>query len=242
MDFFYKWSNDLSNTTYMIEYLSKTEETRNVFRYGTEQDIKFACDVLRSIRIERYLDAISKMEIKRLPRTEEIPQCGTLEKAICEVPQVLAFEPDGLICADLGVKLGAEDHGDAPRKSGEGNGKLADAMDIAIRQKLPTSDRSGMKYGYKISSLGSYLLRFSEIGEKMDVVSRLLVREYVFQAIYTNAADGYASYDEIVSSLKSPATRMRRRQNVRRIVSFISGEEHDGAQWVENIDWDIEGK
>ena len=160
----------------------------------------FACDFLRNIRMETYLEALKYIKMERLPETDEIPQCGTLEKAICEVPQALAFSPDGLICVEFGLKLGAENHGDAPRKSWEGNGKLADAMDIAIRLKLPDDNRK-KKYGYKLSALGKYLLRFQELEEKEDIVARLLIREYIAQILISKADKGYASYNEVTAAL-----------------------------------------
>ena len=239
MNFYHEWNENLNEMSYMIKFLSKVDESREVFRTGTEIEVKFACDVLRKIRMESYLEAIKLIDTNRQPKTDEIPQCGTLEKAICEVPQALAFAPNGLICEELGLKLGAENHGDAPRKSGEGNGKLADAMDIAIRMKLPAESKRGTKYGYKISALGKYLLRYDELEDKMDVVSRLLIREYVMQVLFLKAADGYASYNDAVSSLKSPATRMRRRQNVRRIAYFIDSEVQDGPHYLEYIDWEV---
>lgn len=239
MDFYHKWNNNLSDSQFMIEYLSKSDASREVFQTGTEAEVKFACDVLRKIRMEAYINALGLMKTDRIPKTDEIPQCGTLEKAICEVPQALAFAPNGLICEELGLRLGAENHGDAPRKSGEGNGKLADAMDIALRMKLPAESKSGKKYGYKITALGKYLLRYNDLNEKLDIVSRLLIREYVMQVLIHNATEGYASYNDAVSSLKSSATRMRRRQNVRRIASFIDSEINDGIHFMEQIDWEV---
>lgn len=240
MNFYEEWNNRLFDATYMIKYLSKTEESREIFRNGTEIDVKFACDFLRKIRMEEYLEALKYIKMNRLPDTDEIPQCGTLEKAICEVPKALAFSPDGLICADLGLKLGAENHGDAPRKSGEGNGKLADAMDIAIRMKLFDNNRK-KKYGYKLSSLGKYLLRFQELEEKEDIVARLLIREYIVQILIDKADKGYASYDEVTAALKSSITRGRRRQNVRRVIRIIDSQLEPDNNYYDKIDWEIEG-
>lgn len=238
MNFYHEWDINISDPTYMIKYLTKTDETREVFRFGTENEVKFACDVLRKIRMEAYLEALKSIDMERTPNTDEIPQCGTLEKAICEVPRALAFAPDGLSCQELGLKLGAENHGDAPRKSGEGNGKLADAMDIAIRMKLPTENKK-QKFGYKITSLGKYLLRYEELDEKKDIVSRLLIREYVMQKLFSEASNGYASYDDAVSALPSYKTKMRRRQNVRRIAYFISSEISDELHYLGAIDWEV---
>ena len=156
------------------------------------------------------------------------------------MPQALAFAPGGLLCAELGLRLGASSGGDAPRKSGEGNGKLADAMDIAVRMKLSADTKSGEKYGYKISSLGRYLLRFADIDDKMDIIARLLAREYVVQLLIVRVMDGYACYEEAVSSLKSPVTRMRRRQNVRRVLSFIDSQ-ITTRSFCDEVDWEIRG-
>ena len=60
----------------MKEYLSKSEESRIVFRDGTEEDVKFACDVLRRIRMEAYVNALQLLKKDRYPKTDEIPQCG----------------------------------------------------------------------------------------------------------------------------------------------------------------------
>ena len=222
----------------MLDYLSKNEASREVFRKGSDTEVKNACDLLRVIPMKAFIESMGELSFDRLPLTEEIPQCGTLEKAICEVPQALVFAPDGLLCAELGLKLGAGRNGDAPRKSGEGNGKLADAMDIAIRMKLPADSKSGVKYGYRISSLGKYLLQYINLNDKMDIVSRLLAREYVIQLLIVRSIDGYASYENVVSSLKSNATRMRRRQNVRRILSFIDSQ-IPGMSFCDRIDWEI---
>ena len=238
MSFYEDWERDSDNQKYMIDYLSKAETSRTVLRNGSVADVRKACDLLRSIPMEVFIESMKKLPTDRLPDTEEIPQCGTLEKAICEVPQALAFYPQGLLCAELGLRLGASSGGDAPRKSGEGNGKLADAMDIAIRMKLPSDSKTGLKFGYKISSLGRYLLQFSDINDKMDIVARLLLREYVAQVLIKHAMDGYASYEESVSSLKSPITRMRRRQNVRRVISFIDTQ-LTSCSFCDEIDWEI---
>lgn len=240
MSFYDDWSRDKGNKEYMLAYLSKAGPSREALRNGTGAEVKNACALLRSIPMESFIGSIKELPHDRLPETDEIPQCGTLEKAICEVPQALAFAPDGLKCAELGLRLGASSGGDAPRKSGEGNGKLADAMDIAVRMKLPADSKSGIKYGYKISSLGRYLLRFSDINDKMDIIARLLTREYVAQVLIVRAMDGYASYEEVVSSLRSPVTRMRRRQNVRRVMSFIDSQTADWS-FCDEIDWEIRG-
>ncbi len=239
MFFFREWDKDPQNMSYMIDYLSKSELSREVFKNGTEVEVKFACDVLRKIRMETYLEALLYVDTTRIPKTDEIPQCGTLEKAICEVPQALAFAPQGLLCSELGLKLGAENHGDAPRKSGEGNGKLANSMDIAMRMKLPAETSDKRKYGYKISALGRYLLRYENLDDKKDIVARLLIREYVMQVLLSEASKGMASYDNAVSALKSPATRMRRRQNVRRIVGFIDDELTTEGFYMSHIDWEV---
>lgn len=189
--------------------------------------------------MENYIKALKLVKIDRSPKTDEIPQCGTLEKAICEVPRALAFAPKGLTCEELGLRLGSEKHGDAPRKSGEGNGKLADAMDIAFRMKLSVDLTHNKKYGYRITALGKYLLRYESLDEKKDIISRLLIREYVIQVLILNAFGGYASYNNVVSELQSSATRIRRRQNVKRIASFIDSELHDGMHFMERIDWEV---
>ena len=239
MGFYDDWGRDPDNKKYMLDYLSKTVPSRDVLRNGSEKEVRGACDLLRSIPMGSFIDHMKELPTGRLPKTDEIPQCGTLEKAICEVPQALAFAPNGLLCAELGLRIGAEKGGDAPRKSGEGNGKLADAMDIALRMKLPADSRTGFKYGYKISSLGKYLLRYTDMNDKMDIIARLLAREYVAQVIIVSAMDGYASYDEAVSALKSPATRIRRRQNVRRVISIIDSQITDGRSFYKYVDWDI---
>ena len=53
--------------------------------------------------------------------------------------------------------------------------------------------------------------------------------------------DGYAKYSEITAALKSPTTRMRRRQNVRRIISFIDSQVTTGNTYHDKIDWSVEG-
>ena len=239
MDFYEEWSKKRDDGQYMRDFLRKAEWSREIFMNGSEPGVRKACNLLKSIPIDAFISMVRVIPIDRLPTTDEIPQCGTLEKAVCEVPQALAFAPEGLLCAELGLRLGAENHGDAPRKSGEGNGKMACAMDLAIRMKLPSDSKSGKKYGYRISSLGRYLLRFTDIEDKMDIIARLSLREYVVQYLIAKAADGYVSYDEAVSALKSPVTRMRRRQNVRRIMTFIDSQLVDGPSYCDMIDWDI---
>ena len=242
MNFYQEWAENIKNDKYIEEYLSKSEFSREVFLNGSDVEVKEACQLLKSIPMVQFIESLKNIPTDRLPRTDEIPQCGTLEKAICEVPQALASAPEGLLCAELGLKLGADNHGDAPRKSGEGNGKLADAMDIAIRMKLPSESKKGIKYGYKLSSLGRYLLRFPELDDKTDIVSRLLIREYIAQMLIIRVMnDGYAKYSEITAALKSPTTRMRRRQNVRRIISFIDSQVTTGNTYHDKIDWSVEG-
>lgn len=239
MDFFQDWSKNVFEPSFVSSFLSKSAESREVLRQGTETQVRFACDVLRKIPMDIFLYALQTLPNTQHARTDEIPQCGLLEKAICETPQALAFASQGLICEELGLRLGAENHGDAPRKSGEGNGKLADALDLAIRMKLPTNTKQECKYGYVISPLGRHLLQFQKLEDKSDVISRLLIRERVAQELFVNAMNGYAKYDDAVSALKSPSTRLRRRQNVRRIVSLIATQSEHGQEYLERIDWEI---
>ena len=239
MSFFQEWNKNIYDPTYVAMFLSKSKESREIFRQGSEEEVRFACDVLRKVPMDIFLYALQTLPNTHHPRTDEIPQCGLLEKAFCETPQALAFASDGLICEELGLRLGAENHGDAPRKSGEGNGKLADALDLAIRMKLPTNTKRKSKFGYIISPLGRHLLQFQKLEEKNDVISRLLIRERVAQELFVNAMNGYAKYEDVVSALKSPETRKRRRQNVRRIVSIIAAQSEHGPDYLERIEWEI---
>lgn len=242
MNFYLDWERDMDNPKYMTEYLAKSEESRQVFIHGEDTEVSQACDLLRRIPMEKFVASVNNMPFVRLAKTNEIPQCGSVEKAICEVPKILAFAPDGLICSELGLKLGAEKQGDAPRKSGEGNGKLAVSLDLATRLPLLFGDGNKRKLGYKISSLGNYLLVFSELDDKLDIISRLLIRECVIQFLIAQAMKGYASYDEAVSSIKSINTRLRRRQNVRKIILIIDSQLGDGVMpFFDRIDWEVKG-
>ncbi len=40
MNFYEEWNSSLSDSNYMIKYLSKAEESREVFRNGTEIEVK----------------------------------------------------------------------------------------------------------------------------------------------------------------------------------------------------------
>ena len=62
MSFYHEWNENLSEISYMIKFLSKADETREVFRTGTEIEVKFACDVLRKITMEAYLEAIKLID------------------------------------------------------------------------------------------------------------------------------------------------------------------------------------
>ena len=239
MGFYQEWSKNVDNLTFISSFLIKSQESIEVFHQGSEDEVRFACDVLRKIPIDVFLAALQTLPATGHPKSDEIPQSGTLEKAVCEVPQALAFAPGGLVCEELGLRLGAENHGDAPRKSGEGNGKLAASLDLVARLKLPYGTKQKRKYGYIISPLGRYLLQFLSLEEKSDVISRLLIRGRVAQELFVNAMHGYAKYEDVVSSLGSSNTQKRRRQNVRRIVTFIAAQSEHGSDYLESIDWKV---
>lgn len=239
MGFFQEWNKNIYDPTYVAMFLSKSKESREVFSQGSEEDVRFACDVLRKIPMDIFLYALQTLPGTRHPKSDEIPQNGTLEKAVCEVPQALAFAPKGLICEELGLRLGAVKGGDAPRKSGEGNGKLAASLDLVIKMKLPTNAKRRSKNGYVISPLGRYLLQFQQLEEKSDIISRLLIRERFAQELLVNAMRGYAKYEDVVSEIESSKTRERRRQNVRRIMLLIAAQSEHGPDYLEKIDWKV---
>ena len=83
MSFYDDWSQNIDNKEYMLSYLSKAEPSRGVLRNGTETEVRNACNLLRSIPMEAFIDSMKELPHDRFPDTDEIPQCGTLEKAIC---------------------------------------------------------------------------------------------------------------------------------------------------------------
>ena len=118
----------------------------------------------------------------------------------------------------------------AQKKYGENQSKLAALMSLVeLSNTRPIV--------VKETAWGSFLTRY-DYSEKKDVLKKLLLRDPCVQNIICRAFSGSVQYDDVVSFLKK-STKIRRRTNVRYLVSFIL-QDTDREIALSNIDWDVQ--
>ena len=131
--------------------------------------------------------------------------------------------------SELGYKLKKPLQKTASQKYGENQARLAEML------HLVTINDSAPKRVF-VTRLGKYLNRYSFL-EKENVIRSLLLQDPYIQHVVTATLHYSYNYSEVLTVL-SRSTAMRRRQNVRKIVTFILSDE-EFSDCLNHIDWEV---
>lgn len=228
MNFYENWEsvidNDTKNETHICRFLSKDEDSLDVFKKGTIEELVYVCNLLLSIPINTFIECINE---EKHYTSDMIFQYSTLEHAIVDVCNVLKFIGDGLTFSELGkIIIKAKEDG-ACKKYGENHSKLAEEMSMVSLERI------GVTKVY-LTSFGDFSVCLSS-KDRMELIRRLSLRNYFVQDLIFQAKNNYiVSYMDMAQKTLSKSTAIRRKSNVRQIVDLIL---KDDIELLNKIVW-----
>ncbi len=185
--------------------------------------------------IDKY-DKQLMATVKKIYRDDELatfmlccnPSKTSFGAATNRLPEILEFSPEGLSFAEIGYQLVKSPNDSAGTKYGENHAKLAEMLDLVKIHNRPSKVKS--------TKLGKYLLGFKP-EEKVELLKRLLLRQFLIKKLIHDAGEGNVEYISEVRLL-SKSTAARRGRNVRMLLDYILEGTDDEAR-IQRIDWDV---
>lgn len=211
MEFFTDWNDD-NYQQKLWEFISKSQQSEQVFKEGDRRELDKAYQIIKNIKLEAIMDCLKKHEIKDKLDSSEIPQFSTFEDGAQRVSELLEFEPSGMGYVKLGYQLKKPDNDSASRKYGENHSKLARSLGLAEISKTRPAVVTPTAWG-------RYLVSYS-ISDKEMLLKNMLCREAIVQKIMKEAELKDVEYCNVVNEL-SITTQVRRRSNIKEIMEYI---------------------
>lgn len=233
MAFYSDWlqcKNLIEKSSYLKNFIEAAPESSAPLLNGSEKELNAAYNVISETPLVDFFEIIEgNISLPQLTAAN-IPCFSSLERGASRVNEILEFSPNGLTFDQLGLQLMNSKKEGAQKKYGENQAKLALSMDFV--------------YFVKSTSIlvcptawGSYLTQYT-FEQKKNIIKKMLLRDPCVKTLLHYAFWGPVRYYDIVSFLK-PSTMIRRRTNVKCLVSFILSEtEREVA--LSNIEWDVE--
>lgn len=233
MGFYRNWKEkgltSPDSNEYLEKFLRSEPETLLALKSGDEEELQEAYDVLHATPISAFFHGLKCITDLPPLAPADIPCFSTMENGASRLNELLSFAPEGLTFSQIGYQLMNSVKDGAQKKYGENQSKLAALMSLV---ELSTTRPVVVKE----TAWGSFLTRY-DYSDKKDVLKKLLLRDPCVQNLICRAFSGPVRYDDVVSFLKH-STKVRRRTNVRYLVTFILKEsDHEIA--LSNIDWDV---
>lgn len=210
---------------YLQCFLDYSPKSIEVLHYGKESETVEAVQVLLSIPIQRFVEAINHS----YPfESKDVFQFSSIYDATDRLCNVLEYEEDALSYEEAGRILTKAPQAYACIKYGENHAKTAAMLSLVIIERVPNR-KCNMT---RISSLGSVYTQLSP-DEKQELLRRLAIRNPFIKTIIFDAKNGSASYVELVSAVLSGQTIIRRKHNNEIIMDLILGEDplNDRIGW-----------
>ncbi len=231
MFFYDEWitkKNTTDENGFILSFLSSDDETTCVFHEGTQAELGTAISVITSVPMETFIQCIDQMELSSEVKSIDVPQFSSFGAATNRLPEILEFSPEGLSFAEIGYQLVKSPNDSAGTKYGENHAKLAEMLDLVKIHNRPSKVTS--------TKLGKYLLGFKP-EEKVELLKRLLLRQFLIKKLIHDAGEGNVEYISEVRLL-SKSTAARRGRNVRMLLDYILEGTDDEAR-IQRIDWDV---
>lgn len=233
MAFYSDWSkceNPTEKNSYIKNFLEVAPESSAPLLNGSEKELNAAYDVISETPLVDFFEIVERNISLPQLTAASIPCFSSLERGASRVNEMLEFAPDGLTFDRLGLHLMNSKKEGAQKKYGENQAKLALSMDLVYFVK-------GTSTLVFPTAWGSYLTQYT-FDQKKNIIKKMLLRDPCVKTLLHFAFLGPVRYYDIVSFLK-PSTMIRRRTNVKCLVSFVLSEtEREVA--LSNIDWDVE--
>lgn len=214
MNFYKEWESSLfdieKNIEFTRKFLNKDDESLEVFYNGKPEELVYVCRFLLNLPIRNFIYCINHdVECS----AEMIVQYSNLNNAIIDVPRVLKFSDKALTFAEIGkIIINAKELG-ACKKYGENHAKLASELSML---KL---ERSGLTRAI-ITNFGDFSVSLSD-DDRIELVKRLAIRNVFIQKMIFLSKKGFVSYMNIACMILSKSTALRRKSNVKQLLSLI---------------------
>ena len=196
--------------------------------YDLEKDNDNICLKLTEVSVEKIYDFLMNNKEKvRFISAANIPQFSNL-KVISSVLSIITNAGSDVIDFKyIGDKLNISHSQNAKVKYGENHLKLAIQMGLVIKNP------------YRVTNLGKIYLMMKE-SEQEEMNRKLFMKIPIIQQILIDATDKKTNAMKIMKSYLAPKTAIRRRGNVRKLVSEVVKDfsETRGVEILNNLTWD----
>lgn len=227
MSFYSEWAvlrdNGLDDSKYITMFLNEEKSSLEVLNHGKENDVMFACELLLSIPVERFIELIREdYEFA----SKDVFQYSQLYDAVIKLPNILYYEFEQLNFLQAGKRLIGAKKDLACVKYGENHSKLAATFSLVLLEKVNKVTQ------VRLSSLGKYTIDMN-VNQKDELVRRLALRNKFVKSLIFHAMSGNVVYTDLASNVLSGQTIIRRKHNVEVIANLILGDN----RLSQNIRW-----
>ena len=213
MGFYNDWLNNINTYIeydYICSFLNSTPQSLDTLLTGKKDDLLIAYQVLKNTNLEKFIDAI---ECDSVFASEDIVQFSNLDHAINNVCICCETESKDLTFSELGKLIMHSKQDGACKKYGENHSKLAAELSFVILIK-------NKSYIVKNTALGTFTIGL-EKDEKEELVKKLAMRNRFIKSLIFHAKNGVISYNDLARKVLSESTCIRRKPNVKKLVSLI---------------------
>lgn len=225
MGFYSEWLNSINTQNagkYIRSFLSSTPQSLLPLLSGNIDELVCVCKVLLNTPIERFIEEIN---CDNYFSAENIIQFSNFEHAITSVITLLETEDKDLTFTELGWLIMHSKLEGACKKYGENHSKLAAELSLVTLEK-------NKSYYVKITSLGKFLNSLDN-KEKYEIIKRLSLRNCFIKELIYRAKKQVVLYSDLAMTVLSESTMIRRKSNVKYLVSLIL----ENNELLNNIVW-----
>lgn len=228
MNFYNLWNEtrllNVPDDAFIKDFLSCSPSSTTSFLKGNHDDMVLLSKTLLNISIKEFVDYINTDYNYSVT---DIPQFSNFEHAILDVNIIISM-CGPLDFTDLGKMIINAKLEGACKKYGENHSKTAAMFGLVDLNKTS-------RYLVSNTSFGQFSIALDK-NDKKELLKRIALRNPFIKTIIYYAKKGNADYSELTASLLSTSTSLRRKSNVKKIVTFIL-ENTEVAYLLNNIIW-----
>lgn len=230
MTFFDLWNetrkNGINQDSFFTDFLSGSEQSLKPLFLGTKDELFCFCNLMLDIPVDEFINYVVNKNFCLKP--EDIIQFSDFEHAVFDVNRIIKLENKDMTFTEIGKEIMNCKLEGACKKYGENHSKLASQL------SLVRVERNGCFF-VSNTNFGSYSVSLSK-EDKIEIIKRLALRNIFIQKIISDAKNGNCDYQLLAESVLSTSTAIRRKSNVRYLVTLILS--HTGNEYLlKNIVW-----
>ena len=225
MGFYSEWlkSIDTQNESkYINSFLFSTPQSLEPLLNGNVDELLCACKVLINTPIEEF---IKRIDEENYFSAENIVQFSNFDHAISSVTNILEIEDRDLTFTELGRLIMHSKLEGACKKYGENHSKLAAEFSLVTLYK-------NKSYYVRLTPFGQFMNSLDK-EEKIEIIKRLALRNCFVKELVFMAKKQVVLYSDLAMSVLSESTMVRRKSNVKYLVSLIL----ENNEILNNIVW-----